>query len=303
MKKIVYLLLFFAWSTLQAQNFSVVSTERLSLDDTCLELKFDNSGKQLLLSLLKSGVLVYDLKEKGIKKVDVEGVNVRYAVFSEDDSMIYFTKSLRENRLLYKELYAFDLKSNSERILEKKSRNLAVPKLSNKNNLVYTGEGRLKKVKARSSRRIVGHADEFYVCIENQHLVLYTNEKRQVLDPCGEGSYIWPSLSPEGDKILFTEVRGGTYIFDLKNKELDHIGKIDAPAWVNKDWIVGMETKDDGEQFTQGAIFVIDTQGKNKQYISSINEISLYPTVARDGQKIAYVTEEGSAYIVSYELK
>ena len=64
----------------------------------------------------------------------------------------------------------------------------------------------------------------------NLELNLYRNGEKTVLKPHGDANYIWVSLSPNQQMILFN-TKYGTGICDLNGNEIINLGKdFDAPV-------------------------------------------------------------------------
>ena len=63
--------------------------------------------------------------------------------------------------------------------------------------------------------------DEAYLRVDNENLNLnlYRNGEKVVLKPHGDANYIWVSLSPNMEMILFN-TKYGTGICDLNGKEI-----------------------------------------------------------------------------------
>lgn len=303
MKGLLFLLFLCGAVSLSAQTFNVRSVKPLQVEEAYTGLKFDNAGNKLLLSSgVNGGLMMYNLQSNTFKQLFGEGIDVRNAVFSSDDTTVFFSKNKRINNRLFKDLYAFDLKQGKETLLEGDIRDLTPPVIRG-NELLYAKDSQLKRVPQVESKQVSKISKDVYVAIENQKLALYRDGLRTELDPCGDGSYIWPSISPDGKSLLFYEVRKGTHIYNLNSGETVFVGKIQAPAWVDNNWIAGMETTDDGHEILSGAVFVIDSKGGNKQYVSPQTEVCLYPSVAIDGHKLAFTTAKGKVYIVDYIIK
>ena len=92
---------------------------------------------------------------------------------------------------------------------------------------------------------------------------------------------------------------GGTYICDLSGKILVDLGNIHAPKWSpDGKWIVYMDDKDDGYNFTSSEIHVISSDGKwDIPLTSTENEIELYPAWGPQNE-IVYSTESGRIYLL-----
>ncbi len=60
--------------------------------------------------------------------------------------------------------------------------------------------------------------------IENTKIAVLTGGTKVLLDPLGNGSYIWPTLSPDKQLLAAYDVRRGTFICDLNGVVLSRLG-------------------------------------------------------------------------------
>ena len=91
--------------------------------------------------------------------------------------------------------------------------------------------------------------DALRVDNEDLTLNLYRNGVKTVLTPHGtDVNYIWASLSPNKQYILFNTMRG-TAVCDLNGREIINFGQgLDAPVWYGNDYVVGMNDCSDSHQ-------------------------------------------------------
>ena len=110
--------------------------------------------------------------------------------------------------------------------------------------MMLCGERRLRVDGVGTARS----AASVYACSEDLALVVYKDGVRHVLKPLKEdvAGYVWVSLSPRGDKILFTAAGSGTYVCDLNGNIVSSLGYLNAPVWYGNDFVVGMCVKDNG---------------------------------------------------------
>ena len=132
---------------------------------------------------------------------------------------------------------------------------------------------------------------------EDLQLVLNRNGKRVVLAPNGnDQAYNWPSISPDGSKILYYVSGRGCFVCDLKGENVRKVANhCRAPKWYDNNTIVGMADEDDGKFLTASAIVVYTLDGKN-QILVAKDMMAIYPHVA-DG-KVAFSTAGGEMYLM-----
>lgn len=134
---------------------------------------------------------------------------------------------------------------------------------------------------------------------ENSQIIINHSRIRKTIKPLGEGNYIWVSLSPKNDKILFTFAGKGTYICDLNGRIISELGYANAPKWSpDGKWIVYMDDKDDGLNYVSSDIIISSSDGKFKFNITDTNsEIEMYPEWSSEGNKIVYHNLDGDIFI------
>lgn len=133
-------------------------------------------------------------------------------------------------------------------------------------------------------------------------LIVETNGLKNVLHPLEKTDrYLWGSLSPDGNRILFTAVGKGTYVCDLKGKVLAEIGYLNAPVWYDRDRIVGMVDKDNGDYIISSSVVMVSADGKQRQILVPSTEKAMYPAVNRLSGRIAYNTLEGDIIVLELE--
>lgn len=123
------------------------------------------------------------------------------------------------------------------------------------------------------------HAVRPTVSIENQQLMLTIGATTTTLSPCGTNkSYIWPSVSPDGKKVLFYVCGVGAYVSGIDGKNVQFLGHdLRAPKWYNNEIVIGMNDQDNGEVTTSSEIVAVNLKGQKQVLTSGIN--AMYPYV------------------------
>ncbi len=141
--------------------------------------------------------------------------------------------------------------------------------------------------------------------VDNEDLTLnlYRNGVKTVLTPHGtDVNYIWASLSPDKQYILFNTMRG-TAVCDLRGREIINFGKgLDAPVWYGNDYIVGMNDCSDSHQYTASSIVIVSIDGKMRQTLTDPAEFGMYPAVDAVSGRIAYNTLDGDIRMLQLNL-
>jgi Tol biopolymer transport system component len=138
--------------------------------------------------------------------------------------------------------------------------------------------------------------------IENTKIALVNDGGKVLLDPFGDGSYIWPSLSPDRKHLLAYDMARGAFVCDLQGHALVRLGRIDAPAWTRDGaWIISMHEKNDGHVITGSDLFATSPDGRTKVQLTDTPAIELAPSCSPMDNRILCATADGVVVILTYE--
>ena len=137
---------------------------------------------------------------------------------------------------------------------------------------------------------------------ENLDLNLYRNGEKVVLNPHGDANYIWVSLSPNQEMILF-HTQHGTAICDLNGKEIINLGSdINAPVWYGNDYVVGMDDEHDGYHNIASSIVMASIDGTVFEHLTSPEDMGIFPNVDAKTGRIVYCTDGGDIRMIQLNL-
>lgn len=303
MKKILILFLLVC-EIAGAQNLSVLSNEKiLNSESEYYFPHFSPDGEKIAFTSQNFvGLYVLDLKTNKIFQLtDKQGAGYNPA-FSNEGSTIYYRWNEFDGLKKYSSINSMNLDSKQTTVIEDSKKNLSPPQITN-NKLVYTIENKVKNhelagtLKALEDRNI-------WAGIEKQKIVVYENDVKKILAPKGEGNYIWPELSPDKTKILFTFAGHGTFISDLSGKIIAELGYLNASKWLNNNWVVGMKDYDDGDVVTVSDLFAVSLNGQNSiQLTHTTDEIEMHPDCLPESSKIVYHTLKGDIYLLTVKFE
>jgi len=138
--------------------------------------------------------------------------------------------------------------------------------------------------------------------VEETKIALVANGRKMLLDPFKDGSYVWPSLSPDGSKLVAYEMARGTFVCDLTGKILNRLGRHDAPVWTRDGrWIIGVEEKDDGHQILGADLLALAVDGSQTVRLTDSPAIELNPSCSPSGNTIVCNTADGQILLLDYE--
>jgi hypothetical protein len=124
------------------------------------------------------------------------------------------------------------------------------------------------------------------------------------LAPLGDYFYVWASLSPDGEKLLFTAAGKGSYISDLEGNIISELGALNDPTWINNQWVLGMDDRDDGHQVeTSDVISVHVSSGLRKNLTAGSQVIAMYPRASRAANRVAFRNPQGELFTMKINIK
>lgn len=259
----------------QAQVLEIVSTRKVAAPDLQegKVVGISPKGDYLLLtSMDNKGLVRYDLNTQAtaiITEAEGAGWNVK---ISQDGSKITYRQRHDNNPLI-----RYDIMQHN----------------------MTEGKAVVRAQAQRGTAQLVAADANSTVAVnEDLHMVLNHNGKSIILTPNGTNeAYNWPSISPDGSKILYYVSGKGCFVCDINGNNVRKItNHCRAAQWYNNNTIVGMADEDDGTVLTASAIVVYTLDGKS-QILVGKNTMAIYP-FATEG-KIAFSTAVGEMYVLN----
>jgi Tol biopolymer transport system component len=138
--------------------------------------------------------------------------------------------------------------------------------------------------------------------IENTKIALMRDGAKKLLDPFGDGSYIWPSLSPAKDRLVAYDMARGAFVCTMQGTILARLGRIDAPSWTRSGrWIVSMHEQNDGHIITGSDLYATSADGRTTTQLTSTPVAELAPCCSPVENRIVCATTDGTVVILTYE--
>lgn len=248
------------------------------------------------------GLQKYDLNTKQLSTItDAEGAGYNPLILNDGKTIVYRETSFTKDNLRKSELKSKDLSTGTVETLVKPTRDLEGVMVKD-NSIYMVNKGKVatksmtRDAKTNSSLPILS--------INNRQLMLTKNGETTTLSPNGtDKSYIWPSLSPDGSKILYYVGGVGAYICNIDGSNVTLLGALRAPKWYNNNIVVGMRDRNSDYDVVSSSVIAKDITTKTEQILSDSSVVAMYPSVSNNGDKILFSTPLGKAYIINVKTK
>jgi len=257
-----------------------------------------NQKSILLTDQADKGLSMFDLDTKAISKLTESVITDQNILFSPDGKYIYFVEQNFANRKKESTLVLLETASKTKKELVTGVRKIKLLHAAD-DQLIFLQDDEMKRFNTGSGTTQNCKDEQKYTYLDDElNLVYWQNGEKHVLNPGGEGKYLWVSVSPDQQRILYHIAGQGAYICNNEGKDIIELGRLRAMKWSpDGKWLVGMEDLDDGKKFTQSNLFLISSDGKvRKNLTQHTNIISLYPSFSADGKKVIFNDENGKVY-------
>ena len=293
MRKILFALALGFSLSAMAQVLDVASIEKVNLPEQASVAAISPQGDYLLLtSATNQGLTKLDLatgQSQVLSTAPSAGHNVK--ISPDGKTVLYREGSFNDKHLRLSSLKSVNLVTGQSQVLVKSTRDLQGYAVD------ATSAGAVNK--GKFSKKAIGAAKAQnlpVLSIDKGRLMITIGGKTRELSPNGtQFSYMWPSLSPDGTKVLFYQAAHGAYVCDLDGKNVRKVGKMRAPVWYDDNTVVGMIDLDDGE-FIYASTIVAATLDGTTQTLTGDDTVAMYPHAAAG--KIVFSTPAGEAYII-----
>lgn len=276
----------------------VVSTERLPLpaDHIWSAPQFSPDGTQIFVtSPGYRGIWRFTFATRSLLQIcDDAGAGYGFSV-SPDGNRVAYRRTLERTQLnrRVQEVVEVEL-SSGEQVVMATGRDLPVP--------VYAGDRVLFDPAGVQKNAVPSMVQGTAVLgIEATKISAVVNGVPRQLDPYGHGSYVWPSLSPDGTRIVAYEMARGMFVADLAGNVLAEFGRCDAPSWErNGRWIVFMRETNDGHRITGSDLYCVSPDGGVPVRLTDTPTIELMPVCSPVDDRILVCTPSGEILVLTY---
>lgn len=299
MRKTCLCALIFASQLAFAQSIDVVGNQQITSDSQGLILpRISPAGDYVLVTGSDmSGLQKLDLATGELTTITTDrsaGFNVQ---FSDDGSQVFYRKSEYVGKLRYSSVNSINMATGEVTQQVKPTRNLQGLSASH-GTILAVDNGKLLKKRVSGDKLKTTPA---VPSIKEGRMYITVNGKTRQLTPNGaDAGYLWPSVSPDGTKLLYYAINdANAYVCDLDGNNAVALGVLRAPVWMGNDWIIGMVDRDNGEVVTESQIFAVAANGNARTALTDKRQICMYPSASLDATKIVYTTADGKVYLMN----
>lgn len=289
------LLVAFAASAADAQ-IRITRTEKLPLSSSrhWASPQFSPSGGSVFYTDTDgNGIWEYTLRTRTARRITSDARSGLSYSISQNGQSLAYRRTVQERPVRKQAVVLINLSRRTSSVIES-GPDVSMPVFS-ANTPVYT-------IKS-STRGLSGATGVTVLGIENTKIAISTNGKKTILDPLGNGSYIWPLLSPNKRQLVVYDMDRGAFVCDVNGSNVTMIGKRDAPSWTRSgNWIVFMDDRDDGHRLLSSDLAAVSPDGKSVvQLTSTAAMFEMNPSCSPTENKIVCNAADGSIVILEYE--
>lgn len=280
-----------------AQNVQVISIEKLNGELTARFFypKFIDETRIAVTTPNYKGLWLID-ENKNIAQLndfDAAGYEFKYL---QDENSVICRKDKFVDGMRFTDLVKQNIDNGEVKVLHQNLRDVKL-----------IDDARTKSVSLVSENQVQSinnSANTTSVFANAEGLHLFQNGSEKIIQPLGDGNYIWASLSPNGQKILFNFPSKGSFVCDLSGNILFELGYANYPTWSRDgNWIVYMKDYDNGVEITSSDIFIRKYLDKEEINLTNTNDvIELYPSYSKYADEILFNSAEGDVYKISLKF-
>lgn len=287
---------------LQAQVLNVTSVQRLDVpsdeNKVAQAVAISPQGDYLLLSTdTKQGLVKWDFATSRSQVLTDDAGTGSDVFVSEDGKQVVYGQVSFSNKRRQEAVKSIDLSTGKKQTIVKPTRDLQGIAVE-KSTVATITRGQLK------TKDLSGKETEMSRPLLTKHhlkLFITRNGMTTQLAPNGvDERYIWASLSPDGNKVLYYVSGHGTFVCDVDGTNVIAMGNLTAPKWWDNNTIVGMDEVAN-EYTVLASSIVARTLDGQVQKLTSDDVIATYPIPSAQAGKIAFSTPDGKIYLITVD--
>lgn len=283
----------------QAAVPTVASVEKVSLPEgmTVSMATISPDGSYAVVSPLSGiGLQRFDLQDGRVTEISAIGSPMDVQISADSRTVVYRESTYDRTHRRFVSLKAYNTAEGTAQTLVAPTRNLQGYVLDG-NQAVAVENGRKMAKSFKGDNVSTGRA-----ALSIHHGGLYVTEAdgatRQIT-PLGNqcGSYLWPTLSPDGQRVLAFGVGTGAFTCDLNGENVVLLGMYRAPQWLDNETVVAMDDYDNGVETVKSTIMAVNADGSERAALTDGDVVAVFPTAGAG--KVAFTTPQGELYIIN----
>lgn len=286
----------------QGQILNVTSIQPLNIpahgDAVMQAVAISPQGDYMLLSTdTKRGLVKWDLTTSTATTLtDAEGCGSDVRI-SDDGRQVVYDEASFKNKRRHHSVKAIDMTTGKKKTLVKSTRNLQGFDIQG-NNVMTSTDGTMRRHSLVKNAALPQRAT-----LTHHHLKLYVtrNGVTSLLAPNGVNErYIWSSLSPDGEHVLYYVGGHGAFVCDLDGSHLISLGDITYPKWWDDNTVIGTIEEDNEYSIIASSVVACTLDG-HMQTLTGPDVIATSPLPCAQSEKIAFSTPDGQIYLMLVE--
>lgn len=286
-------------SSLTLAQIEITRTERLDLgpQQQWDHPQFSADGTTVFYTTASyDGIWSYSRETKQIRQITADPKSGYGFTVSPDGGQIAYRRSRidEQTRRRTQEVIVTDLRTGQSTTVAS-GRALPLPSFGTESLILSAGGA----TQGLSKQNVPGTA---LLGIEETKIAIIKNGAKVLLDPFGDGRYIWPALSPDGKAIVAYEMSRGTVVMTVEGNLTARLGKRNAPSWTRDGkYVVYMDDRDDGHQVLSSDLYCVTPDGSTTVQLTRTEGITeLSPQCSPVEDVIVTSSLEGFIYVLSY---
>lgn len=280
-------------------QIEITRTERLDLgtQQQWDHPQFSPDGRTIYYTTASyDGIWSYSRETKEVRQITADPKSGYGFTVSPDGGQIAYRRSQfdEQTRRRTQEVVLTELQTGQSTTVAS-GRALSLPSFGTQSLILSDGEA----TQGLSKQNVLGTV---LLGVENTKIGVIRDGAKVLMDPFGDGRYIWPALSPNGTSIVAYEMSRGTVVMTLEGEITARLGKRNAPTWTRDGkYIVYMEDRDDGHQILSSDLYCVTPDGATTIQLTRTEGITeLFPQCSPTEDVIAASSLEGAIYLLSY---
>ena len=230
-----------------------------------------NGSLLLFTSQDHTGLNCLDMATGHIQLVDNDAAAGFNPIFAADGRTVIYSTAGLDDGLVVRDLRSFDLTNGQGRRLAPMTRNSVSPRQVDK--------------------------APVYAMADYKTIRVVRDGKTAELDPIADShSYLWASLSPDGERLLFCEPFKGVFVSNADGTDARRIAaKGDYPCWAGNHVVVYIVSHDDGYLTLDSTLKATDLRSGETTDITGADMLVDQATAAANGI-VVFATSEGKLF-------